>query len=127
MIHVFYRAIKIFGYSSLFRLFISIVKNKFNLFKVFRKEGKPILNFGFVSSMLSFSFLFARWVLYKMKIYFEFEKLDKNIVRCIEKIELFTLGFIVSFLTMLYNKSELNFLKLLVYMRAIEGFFVLLK
>ena len=42
----------------------------------------------------------------------------------IEKLELFILGFLASFSTLLYSKSELSFLKVLVYMRAVEGFFV---
>jgi hypothetical protein len=44
----------------------------------------------------------------------------------LEKIELFALGFLASLSTKFFEKGDLALIKVFFYMRAIEGFFLLI-
>lgn len=122
---IFLKALKIFMFTFNLRLIISLIKNKLDIVKLLHKDLKSILRFGFASACLSTSFLIIRLILSKLKSLLNLYSSNNEINILIEKYELFIVGFIASFTTTIYNKTEINFLKMLIYMRAVEGFFVL--
>ena len=51
---------------------------------------------------------------------------NKKLATYLEKFELFALGFLASISTTLFEKGDLALIKVFFYMRAIEGFFLLM-
>lgn len=132
------RAARIFGFSVLFKLIIKLAMFKQRLPKALASKQVllDIFKFAGANASLSIIFLVTRLTLSALRKYLGLVAnghADNNgtsgssNIRRLETLELFLSGCAASLATKLYNASDLNLLKVLMYMRGVQGALILIK
>jgi hypothetical protein len=107
--------LKCFGYALIAKIVFRCLMNKFNLKKILFEEPRFILKLAFASANLSGIFNVFRYVLQVLKI------------KIHSYLELFIAGALSSYALRDLQVIELSLLKVLVYPRAIENLWTLVK
>ncbi|CDW86741.1 UNKNOWN [Stylonychia lemnae] len=108
------KAIKSFFYGAVAKLIYVIIQKKLNLISVL-KNFKPILRFGLMVFSLSFLYKITRLVIKKAGI-----KISRD-------LEVFISASISSLSLFLADSKDMNLLKVMIFPRAIEALYALLK
>lgn len=94
--------------------------NKFNLYKILVQEPKQLMGFSLGAANISGIFLLFRYFIQKLKQNIPSFKIDRN-------VELFMAGCASSLALRLFERGELNILKVLIYPKTIETFWELFR